>query len=158
MTRDTFMVHIGRMQANWGSQHYREPRVALLWRAFQGVDDAAFSAAVDRLIAYQRSAPMVPEIEKALEMAKLELIQAAARGNGSPLSVMVDAARVTPADPEFVKGCVKLVRDKFARRLTAEQWEQGVQLIQGVADRICPKERPVRGPQRDWKKNQAGEA
>lgn len=145
MTQHTFQLQITRMQDNWGQHHYREPRVAILWRAFREADDVVFTAAVDHLIGYQRQAPMVAEIEKAMAVAQLEVSQQRSRGAGGIYGIIQDAARLTPADPDYVKACLAHIHDgTVTRKLTRAQYDEGCDALDRMAEQVSRQKKAPR--------------
>lgn len=159
MERKTFQVQMERMQGTWGAQHYREERAALLWRAFQGVSDGAFTAAVDRLIANSRAAPMLQDIEKAVQQAQLEETQQRNRDAGGIYGVVQEAALANhTADKEFVKACVGHLRKKLTGGLKPGQFEEGCQALDTVAKQLTPRA-PRGGAQApgNWRRSPVGE-
>jgi hypothetical protein len=152
MQESTFQTHIKRLQANWGEQNYRLERVRELWKIFQNENGDDFRDAVSDLLLTQRAAPMLPELSKAVEAAKLRRTQLEARGlSGGFAGQVIDAAKANKrADPEIVKACMKLLKDKVFKRLTPEQFEQGCDLLAKVADGISPETRARSVPQRNY--------
>lgn len=130
------------MVATWGEKNYPAERLNLFWRTFKYVEDRVFEEAVNDLIATYRAPPMLEEMSKCVETAKLRESQ---RGQGQPasfLGILHGAAKENKrADAEFVKGCLSILRRKLDGKLTAPQWDEACQFLESTADKISPESR-----------------
>lgn len=131
--------------------------MALLWRAFQSVDDGIFSATVDRLIFAARAAPKGPEIEKMLKECTMEASQNRSMGGRGIPQIMQDAAKNSPADPDFVKACTKHLRDKMEGRITPAQFQEGCQALETMSKQLAPKAASGAPRPANWKRSPVGE-
>lgn len=122
-------------------------RVSLFWQVFSNVPNDAFVDAVNQLIGEHMKPPMLKEISKAVEEAKVRS-NSYRQGGNAFANVLGDAvANNQSADPDFVKACMKLYGDRYdprkQNRLTKEQFEEGLQMLDQVAKQLSPKrERP----------------
>jgi hypothetical protein len=135
LTQAGFLAQADRMKRVWGERNYPEERLKIFWRAFQsGTTDQVFSDALDELIANSRYAPMLDDLSKAVEQAKIR--QYSNRGMGGFIETLDAAARNNKsADPEFVAACMKLLRQYLGRKpeITKDQFEQGCGYLDEVA-------------------------
>lgn len=146
MTQNTYQQQIRRLASNWGEHHYKAERVSLFWKAFEQVPDAVFAAAVDLLIAEQRSPPMLKEISQAVEQAKVTSNMGRMGGNAfaNVLGEAMDNNKA--AHPEFVQACLDLFRKRYCerdprKRYSSEQFNQGLDYLDALANRFSPRTR-----------------
>ncbi len=65
MTDSAFRTQMQRMIDAFGAQHYKQERLAMVWKELGALSDSAFTRVVDRLIAESRYAPLLPEFRDA---------------------------------------------------------------------------------------------
>lgn len=132
MNRDYFLEQMGRLRSEWPNS-YGDERVKILWDHFKMETDAKFLRMVTRALGTLRSAPLVPELLKIQEDITTEdknRERDRYLGDASFQGVMAHAAKNNKrADPEFVKQCMKLLKDKLDGRITHEQFLQGCDLL-----------------------------
>lgn len=124
MERPHFNAQIGRLRTQWPNSYGAE-RTISLFEAFKDVSNTTFAEAISDCIANSRNAPLLTELTKAVEIAKVRE-NSYRGGNFTFQSTLTKAAtnnRV--ADPDFVKACVKLNNDFQAKKITREQFLQG---------------------------------
>lgn len=146
MTQSTYQQQVRRLQSNWGEHQYKAERVSLFWKAFEQVSDQVFVAAVDILIAEQRSPPMLKEISQAVEQAKLTANSGRMGGNAfaNVLGDLVETNKT--ASPELVQAKLELFRRRYcekdpAKRYTAEQFHQGLDYFESLDRKFSPRTR-----------------
>lgn len=136
MTELDFEREITRLESQWRNS-YGEERKALLWTAFRDCRSDDFHDAVSNCLAGHRQVPLLAELSRAVDEAKTRREQnrySSGNVEGADFaSVLSGAARITHADPEFVKGCMKLIREKFTGKATREHFDQGVKYFEQVA-------------------------
>lgn len=97
------------------------------------MNDEIFENAVTAVIANSRLAPMLDDLNKVVELERVRWNERrrynAAGGDGSFLSPLEQAAKVT-ANKEYAKGCMDLLRDRLAGRITKEDFDQGLKLLE----------------------------
>lgn len=143
MTPSVFQAQMKEVQGNWPGK-YNPPFLSRLWALLSAnTTDDDFVAAVNILILAGGPPPAAEKFEKAIAEAKLRR-NAYRGGGGSFVDVLDEAARNNKsADPDFVKACMKLYRDRYdtrrppQERLTAEQFQQGLALLDDVARQLA---------------------
>lgn len=95
--------------------------------------DEHFEEAVTNLIAEgnKKYPPRLSDISKAVDAAKVMANQRAARGylGGYEGDLERAAGKNKTVDPEIVRTCIELLKDKLSGRITREQFYQGVELV-----------------------------
>jgi len=139
MTEQELYSQAKRLQTQWPTS-YGEERLKLFWDAFGKEPLQRFTEAVTHCLANNRAAPLIGELNTAMETVKAQeaqqrvsfgMAQAGARG------ILDHAARLnTTADPEFVKACTKLLRQKIAGEITPEQFREGCGLLDSAARQL----------------------
>lgn len=132
MDRAHYNTQIERLETQWPNS-YGEERKAILWVAFKDTSNAVFAEAVSECIASHRAAPLLPDLSKAVEIAKTR--ENSYRGGaGSVWGVVQQAAKQNKsASPEFVKACTKLLREKLDGKITHKQFLEGCDLLDEAA-------------------------
>lgn len=69
VTKDLFEAQMNRLRTQWPHSYGKE-RKELFWMSFQLVADAVFTRAVNEILSNSRSAPMVSDIDAAINLAK----------------------------------------------------------------------------------------
>lgn len=103
-------------------------------------------AAIDNLIAKSRAAPMIEELEEAINEARVRRIHSQARGIGGFWETLREAEKNNKtADPEHAKACTKMLEDKLKGNLTRDQFLQGCEMMDTAAKIYSsqPKEKIV---------------
>ncbi len=142
MIRATFETQFKRMDDVWGPKAYANEAKALFWRAFEKLDDAVFVEAVELLIVTCRSKPMMKEfntaIDEAYELAKDRAAVGARDQEVSFLSLMGHVAQEnTTADPDYVKACMQLLKDKATGKITSEQFFRQCDELDRLAEQMA---------------------
>lgn len=119
MTPDEFQAGVDRLKNQFPSS-YGDERVKVIYRAVKRELGAVWMDAVSDLLASQRMAPMLPEIERALDEAAS---RHRAASNATPLSVLQNASQKTSASPELIKFCLEALRYKQEKKPSSEEWE-----------------------------------
>lgn len=103
----------------------------IFWRTFQTTNDDTFTSAIDELIAYHRSSPMVEEVAKAIDTAKKR--ERASRDESASLLTTLKQASQKSPNKEYARMCVSLIEKKFKGELTTEQFFEGCNYLEKVA-------------------------
>lgn len=141
MQEKEFEIQVGRLTSQWRNDYGTERR-ALLWAAFKDAMGEDFRSAVDYCLASHRRAPLLDDLSKEIDQAKVRRQQSRG-GSSSFYGQLVDAAELNrKADPEFVKACLKHVSDFLGARMSREQFDQGCDLLDSVAKQLHPETRP----------------
>ncbi len=133
MTNEEFTAELRRLETQWPNS-YGPARRAVIFRAFEKVDVTLFRDAVNECLAAERSAPLVPELER-------EITSARQRGReisgafSSPAALLRAAAEHTP-NHEFTSACMKVLSDKNTGKLTGEQFQQACNMLDETAERL----------------------
>lgn len=141
MTRTHFNSQIERLRSQWHGA-YGPERLALLWHAWERVDDGVFTDVVDRALITQRAAPLAEDLariegELREERARARLGSTPGEAIGGIWGQMQRAARHTKGcDKEFVQACLKLLRDKLSGRLSHKQFLEGCDYLDQVAAQL----------------------
>lgn len=137
MTQNHFKLQIGRLQRTWGEKHYPAERTELFWEAFRECSENVFASAVSNLIATERNAPMLDELSKAVETARLRQNSSRTAGSGGYLSMMEEMAKNTKlADPDFVKACVRTLKSKLDGKLPGQEFFKHCDELDYVAKQL----------------------
>jgi len=123
MTDACFDRELGRLRNQWPGA-YQDERAKVIHKAFATVSDAVFTDAVSDVLATCRAAPLLPELEKAVEVGRLrEKDKYAHRGDGSIMGTLNGAAG--RAKSEFVRICLDALDWKSKNGVKAEskEWE-----------------------------------
>lgn len=133
------------MKANWGERHYLPERVKIFWRTFQHTLRPHFDEAVTQLVANSLRPPMLDDLSKAIEAAKVAANQSSWRSvETSFTAALEEAARNNKkGDREFVQACTQLLRDKLTGNLKRDQFLQGCDYLDQAAKVFSgPKREP----------------
>lgn len=135
---DAFATQITRLKDTFGEKYYTTERVRVIALALRGIEPAIMERVVTRLIATRRVAPLLRELLEACEEVRSEDKQAARErvaGSSSFMGQLEDAARkdTGTADPEFVKACLKHLRERLDGKTTMEQFREGCGYLNQVA-------------------------
>lgn len=148
MNENEFEAQIKRLRTQWPNS-YGSERMEGLWSAFKGVSSSVFGEAISDCIANQRSAPLLSELSKAVETAKVRESSFRFDRSHSPLDAMQGAADSNKtADPEFVKACMKLLKDKLDGRISHDNFLQGCNLLDEAARILNPLKKRESGRER----------
>jgi hypothetical protein len=126
----------------WGERNYPQERQTVFWRAFQKVTDEDFTAAVDELIANHRNPPMLDDLNKAVEITRARSQQARVQTvTGGGVNAVLNSAqdRASYTDPDFVRACRKHLGQFQLKKITQEQFNEGCDRIDELADRLNPR-------------------
>lgn len=137
MTPEAFESQLGRLEDQW-RQFYGAERKKILWNAFRGAQEDDFRLAVSQCLSEHRSAPLLPELSKALELAKQRRVSDEHyRGMGDLSSVLKNAAIVNrTADKEFVKACLRHFGDYQAKRISYPTFLEGCDCLDNLANQL----------------------
>lgn len=135
MTEQKFGEQMMRLSDVFGPKYYTTQRLKIILQSIRHVDNGVFERAVTRLIATKRIAPLTPEIMEAVEAVWAEDKQRARESSGSAdiYSQLQSASKRTTADPDFVKACLKLLRDRLDGKLNHKQFIEGCDLLDEAA-------------------------
>lgn len=136
MEREVWEKQIDRIKATWGERYYPHERVALFYRVFQNTSVADFADAIDNLIANRTHPPLLEELSKAVEAAKVRRNQAQ-RDGLSIAGIMQLAQRVnTDTDRDFVRSCIRLFREKNSNVISSEEFEKSCHQLDALAESL----------------------
>ena len=151
MTEEEFNKQLNRLKSQW-SNSYGPERVARMWKGLKGLSEAFFAEIVDEALDTCRSAPLMEdfgklEIEVGKRRAQGRIYDSFSRA-GSPADALEEAARNNKtADPEFVKACMRLMKDKEDGRISSEQFFQMCDELDRLADQLNPQGRRRPSPE-----------
>lgn len=129
MERSQFNSQIERLKDQWPNS-YGDERKALLYNAFRNCSDSSFSSAISECIARHRSAPLLDELSKAVEIAKVEESAQGLRGTGSFFGIMQKGIAVnTTANPLFLKDCSGLLESLIDKKISLDDFQRGCDLL-----------------------------
>jgi len=133
MTRDEFNSEIRRLTDQWQNS-YGEERKKVLFQAFQKTDISIFRSAISSCIASYRQAPLVEELEVAIQGAQRDFFDTARTKDTIPL---LEKAAEKSTNKEFVAACLKALTDKASGKLTPQQFNEACDLLDETANRLC---------------------
>jgi len=126
-----------RLKTQWPNS-YGSERLALIWHRFKDTANHVFTALVTGALNSLRSPPLADDLSK-LEQeytrneAQLRIQMRHDISFGRQIEELAKNNRT--ADPEFVQGCLKLLRDRQNGKLTEEQFLQGCDYFDQIANR-----------------------
>ena len=135
MTLQEFQTEIARLEDQWPNSYGTE-RKKVLFRSFTKTNAETFRDAVTLCLSRERSAPLVPELEKAaIEVRRTDYEQ---RRTGNPLRLLQEAAEKTP-NKEYARACVKIIEDYYYHRINKAQFDQGCDFLDQAAKQLSPR-------------------
>jgi len=133
MDSSTFNDQIKRLRTQW-PHAYGEERIKILWAAFKDVSNFDFRDAVSYCLGSAKSAPLVLDLEKAVQIAKNNYYSSKRLEEANIMGAMEYASENNKtADPEFVDRCLKLLDDLYNKRITKKQFDEGCDLLDQAA-------------------------
>lgn len=141
MIETTYVAQINRLKEVFGERHYAPLRAGIMWQSFRHIPDAQFTRAVDLSLQTLRAAPLVPELQKMIEIVRAEDKQREREYSLNQIQTpedVMDAASKTnqTADPEYVKLCIKLAADKNSGKISMKQFLEGCDFLDETARRL----------------------
>lgn len=134
-----FKIEMARLKTQW-PHAYGTEREGLIFKAFRSADIVKFRDAVSFLIGNSKSAPLMEDFTREVTRTEgTEFARYSSSGFADASGVLSKAARHTKASPEFVKACLKVVRDRSSGKLTKEQAEQAYEYLDQTAKQINPE-------------------
>lgn len=140
MEKTVFDEQIARLKRSYDTQYkkfYDLPeRIALFWRAFSRVHNDTFVEAVDECIASYGTAPMMKQLNAAVDRARAREIERRAEERlalpapKDPLAAAAEAAP-TEARRDFARACVQMIGMKYT--MPPAQWEEGCRMLEETA-------------------------
>jgi len=143
VNRDHFLRQLDRLKKQWPNS-YGDERSARIWAVFKDLDDGTFVSMVDTAIDRMRQAPLAEDLSRLeAEVRNRDLQNRVSSGLGGPsfAAPLQQAARKSSADPDFVKACLKLLRDKDTGRNTMAQFLEGCDALDQLARQLEPRGR-----------------
>jgi len=129
MEAQVFNDQIKRLKTQW-PHAYGEERIKILWAAFKDVANFDFRDAVTHCLGSSKSAPLVLELEKAVQIARNNYYSSKRLEEANVMGALESAAdNNTTADPEFVDRCLKLLDDLYQKKITKKQFDEGCDLL-----------------------------
>lgn len=127
MTPQNFDHGMNRLRNQWPGA-YGEERTNVFWANFKEVSSNVWADAVTEVLAICRATPLLPELERAVETARLrekEVQAARARTSGSVDDVMNDAAKRSGRN-EMAKACMDALEWKRVNGInhTDPKWQE----------------------------------
>lgn len=107
MTPANFEAGMNRLRSQW-TAGYSEERAKVFWASFRDVSSAVWADAITEVLAVCRAMPLLPELERAVETARLrekEVQASRSRTSGGVGDIMSDAAR-RGGRSEMAKACM----------------------------------------------------
>lgn len=147
MEKTDFNSQIERLCSQWPSSYGPERR-AILYQAFKDVSTQTFTDAVTDCIANGRSAPLVSELQKSVELAKVRESQGRAAGIANFYGILQNASELNEtADKTLVKERLNLLRDYLAKKITKQIFDEGCDFFDQVGNKITSsqKKKPQHG-------------
>lgn len=133
MEKIQFDEQIKRLESQWPNA-YKTERIKILWAAFKDVSYFDFRDAVNYCLGNSKSAPLVLELEKAVQIAKNNYYSSKRLEEANTMEALLHAAdNNRTADPEFVDRCLKLLDDLYNKRITKKQFDEGCDLLDQAA-------------------------
>jgi len=134
MTPYAFEVALKRLDSQW-PRSYSDERQKLIYEAFKDVSDSVFKDAITECLMTCRGAPLMPELEKAVEIARGREKEAALNRNygGSAYSVLQKASKHTSAHPETVKACMDALKYKLDKNPGEKEWSKICDYLDRIA-------------------------
>jgi len=158
MTVQEFGKQVDRLKSQWPSS-YGEERLKLIWEMYAKVDASTFERIVTLALNSQRSAPLAEDLARLENEVKNRRVQErfydGFSSQASPMQVLARAAQNNKtADKDYVKACMRLAMEKFAGKITLEQFEKMCDELDHVAFQLTGRRSangPIRGPGKDVK-------
>ena len=133
MEKIQFDEQIKRLESQWPNA-YKIERIKILWAAFKDVSYFDFRDAVNYCLGNSKSAPLVLDLEKAVQIAKNNYYSSKRLEEANIMGAMEYASENNKtADPEFVDRCLKLLDDLYNKRITKKQFDEGCDLLDQAA-------------------------
>lgn len=139
MERTSFEAQIKRLESQWPSS-YGQERKAILWQAFRGAHEIIFHDAISDCLAHMRSAPLLDELEKAVEKSKVRESQSN-QSDRSAFQILKDSAKYTKADAGLVKMCLEHLRLFTEKKITEDEFYTGCDALNSMADKILSSDK-----------------
>ena len=138
MTESSFGIQMDRLRSCFGPRFYEPIRIKLIWDTLRHQSERDFELAVTHCLQTLRSAPLLPELLKALEQVVAQKKQMDREMSLSriqdPMGALREASQMNKlADPEFVLQCMKLIWDKNNGKITRAQFLEGCQWLDEAA-------------------------
>lgn len=135
MDRENFDIEIKRLESQWPNG-YGPERKLILWNAFHKEKTDVFHNAVSDCLAYQRSAPLLDELNKAIEKARTREFQVGQTTRMQFGAQMQDLSKITTADPDFVKMCMRHLSDFQRGKMTKKEFDVGCDNLDRLAEQL----------------------
>jgi len=143
MDSSLFNDQVKRLRTQW-PHAYGEERIKILWAAFKDVSNYDFRDAVSYCLGNSKSAPLVLELEKAIQVARNNYYSQKRLEEASTMGALLEAAdNNKTADPEFVDRCLKLLDDLYNKKITKKQFDEGCDLLDQAAKLYRKPSRPL---------------
>jgi len=145
MNKEHFLKQLARLKSQWPNS-YGDERSARIWTVFKDVMDDTFTGMIDIAIDRMRQAPLADDLGKfEQEVKNREFQNRVSYGAGRSQfgQVIGDAEKANnktkSADPDFVKACIKLLKDKTEGRITKAQFLEGCDALDQLAKQLEPR-------------------
>lgn len=133
MEKVQFDEQIKRLESQWPNA-YRAERIKILWNSFKDVAYFDFKDAITWCLGNSKSAPLVLDLEKAVQIAKNNYYSSKRFEEANAMGALEYAANNNKtADPEFVDRCLKLLNDLHQKKITKKQFDEGCDLLDSAA-------------------------
>lgn len=143
MELEFFQQQINRLKNQWPNAYSTE-RQKIFFNTFKDVANFDFRDAVTYCLGNSKSAPLVLELEKAIQIAKNNYYSSKRLEQANVLNALDYAAdNNTTADPEFVDKCMKLLDDLYNKKITKKQFDEGCDLLDQAAKLYKRKQSPT---------------
>ncbi len=125
MTPANFEAGMNRLRSQW-TAGYSEERAKVFWASFRDVSSAVWADAITEVLAVCRAMPLLPELERAVETARLreKEVQANRARAESAAQVLENAAKKS-GSTQYSKVCLDALEWKRAKGIKTEskEWE-----------------------------------
>lgn len=137
MTRNEFDLELARLKEVYGEKPYPIERVNLLWDSFRDLNPNHFSQMISEAIATRRSAPLAKELTE-LAVALKPVTKHNRIPNPGGMLAIFDRAGQNTEHTGLYKHCRQLLETKLDGKLTHEQWEAELALIDAAVTKSSP--------------------
>jgi hypothetical protein len=145
MTKEEFETQLTRLSGSFGIRYYQGERAKVIWDAIHQESHATIDQAFTRLLQTQKTAPMVPEMLKAIEAVHAERKQREREYQltnlASPLELLEQASNKTSADKDFVQACLRTLRGKLDGTITGQAFLEACEALDSLAKTLMRSKR-----------------
>lgn len=137
MTREHFNSEINRLKEVYGEKPYPVERMNLLWDSFRDLEPNLFSEMISEAIATRRTAPLAKELTE-LAIALKPVSKHTRIPNPGNILAIFDRAGQNTEHTGLYKHCREILEKRLDGKLTSEQWEAELALIDAAVAKKSP--------------------